>query len=130
VSAAATQPTAVEQLLLERLNDLRADPASYGLDARPMPPMAQEPRIRPAVELILRHRDVGIGTVKTTMTRSGVSWNPRFSFEADLGATDGPISGSPNEVSRTVEDFWKFYVALGSRSNLIGRPWNPNYRVT
>jgi hypothetical protein len=27
-----------------------------------------------------------------------------------------------------VEDFWKFYVAFGTRSNLIGRPWSPNYR--
>jgi hypothetical protein len=128
MAAATVQPTAVEQLLLERLNDLRADPASYGLNARPMTPMALEPRIRPAVELMLRHRGVGVGTVKATLNRSAVAWNPRFSLEADLGATDGPIAGSPAEVSRTVEDFWRFYVAFGTRSNLIGRPWSPNYR--
>jgi hypothetical protein len=129
VAAAAVQPTVVEQLLLERLNDLRANPASYGLNARTMPPMALEPRIRPAVELVLRHRGVGVDTVKSTMTRSGVSWNSRFSFEADLGASDGPVAGTPAEVSRTVEDFWRFYVAFGARSNLIGRPWHPNYRT-
>src|SRR5436305_13459352 len=80
VAAATVQPTAVEQLLLERLNDLRSNPASYGLNARPMPPMALEPRIRPAVELMLRHRGVAINAVKTTMNHSGGSWNPRFPF--------------------------------------------------
>jgi hypothetical protein len=58
MSAGAVQSTAVEQLLLKRLNDLRADPASYGLNAGPMAPMALEPRIRSAVELMLRHRGV------------------------------------------------------------------------
>src|SRR5438309_8760786 len=43
-------PTAVEQLLLERLNDVRADPAAYGssigldlANVAPAPPLAFQP---------------------------------------------------------------------------------------
>jgi hypothetical protein len=45
VTTAFLQPTAVEQLFLERVNDARADPASVGVNVPPAQPFAFDGRI-------------------------------------------------------------------------------------
>jgi hypothetical protein len=94
----------VEQLLLERVNDARADPASVGVNAAPVQPLAFDDRVKALTPLITpaRIEHMGEATVNALKARLRAG-GPRFlephsiTIEAGGGYPGLPVLCLPNE---------------------------------
>jgi hypothetical protein len=101
---ASVQPTALEQVFLERVNDARADPASVGVNVAPVQPFAFDGRVKALTPFITPARiehmgDATVNALKARLRAGG----PRFlephsiTIEAGGGYPGLPVLCLPNE---------------------------------
>jgi hypothetical protein len=92
---ASLQPTPAEQLLLERINDARANPASVGVNAPPVQPFAFDGRMNALTRSITIDK-INVATVLALKARLRAG-GPRFLEPHSIGI--GASSGTPGFAS-------------------------------
>jgi hypothetical protein len=85
----------MEQLFVERVNDIRANPAAFGLPGRAAQPFAFAPRIT----AIARNYSNNVSVTKARLRGNGVHFNEPNSIVEGMAAQGVPLTGAADVES-------------------------------